>query len=73
MYVCLCNPVTDRQIRLAAQEGARTLGDLRERLGVATGCGRCASCARSVLREAVATTDREHDCQPVPTLAPALA
>jgi bacterioferritin-associated ferredoxin len=57
MYVCLCNPVTDRQIRLAVDDGARTLGDLRERLGVATCCGKCAGCARSVLREALADTD----------------
>lgn len=73
MYVCLCNPVTDRQIRLAAQDGARTLSDLREQLGVATGCGKCASCARSVLREALASTDRASDCTAVPSLTPALA
>jgi bacterioferritin-associated ferredoxin len=53
VYVCLCKPVTDRQIHRAVAAGARSLRDLRERLGVASGCGRCAACARSCLREAL--------------------
>lgn len=56
MYVCVCQAVTDRQIREAAQGGARTLKDLRRDLGVTRDCGRCASCARECLEEA-------HQCQ----------
>lgn len=52
MYVCVCHAVTDRQIREAAQGGARTLRDLRRDLGVTSECGRCASCAHACLREA---------------------
>ena len=52
MYVCVCQAVTDRQIREAAQGGARTLQDLRRELGVTRDCGRCASCARDCLQEA---------------------
>jgi len=52
MYVCVCHAVTDRQIREAARDGARTLKDLRRDLGVTRDCGRCASCARSCLDEA---------------------
>jgi bacterioferritin-associated ferredoxin len=51
MYVCVCNAVTDSEVRSCASEGARTLADLRERLGVATDCGRCARYARALLRE----------------------
>ena len=54
MYVCVCNAVTDRDIHEAAERGAQTMKDLREQLKVATCCGRCAPCARRVLREAVA-------------------
>ena len=36
MYVCVCQAVTDRQIREAAQDGALTLKDLRRDLGIAT-------------------------------------
>jgi len=52
MYVCVCQAVTDRQIREAARDGARTLKDLRRELGVTRDCGRCASCARACLDEA---------------------
>lgn len=52
MYVCVCQAVTDRQIREAAEGGARTLKDLRRDLGVTRDCGRCASCAHECLREA---------------------
>jgi bacterioferritin-associated ferredoxin len=51
MYVCLCNAVTDREIRQCADLGARTLSDLGDALGVATCCGRCADTADRVLRE----------------------
>lgn len=52
MYVCICSAVTDRQIREAAQAGARTLKDLGRDLGVGRSCGLCASCARSCLESA---------------------
>ncbi len=53
MYVCVCKGVTDGQIREAVRDGASTLRDLHARLGVAGGCGRCASHARIVLDEAL--------------------
>ena len=52
MYVCVCQAVTDRQIREAAQGGARTLKDLRRDLGVTRDCGRCASCSHECQQEA---------------------
>jgi len=55
MYVCVCQAVTDRQIREAATGGARTLRDLRRELGIARECGNCATCARDYLREVHAT------------------
>jgi len=51
MYVCLCNQVTDRQIREAARSGCRRLEDLRNRLGVAACCGSCADMAEELLEE----------------------
>jgi bacterioferritin-associated ferredoxin len=51
MYVCICNGVTDLDIRAAAARGARTVKDLRRELGVASECGKCASCAHEVLCE----------------------
>jgi bacterioferritin-associated ferredoxin len=54
MYICLCNAITDRQIIQAAEEGARSPEDLAHGLGVGLGCGRCASCAKTLLFETVA-------------------
>lgn len=51
MYVCVCNAVTDCQIRDAYCEGACSMRELRKRLGVAGCCGRCAPCARDLLAE----------------------
>lgn len=56
MYVCLCNGVTDSQIREAAEQGARSVGDLERCLGVAAGCGRCQPCAAELLDEVLAPT-----------------
>lgn len=49
MYVCLCKGVTDKQIRRAAADGVDNLYELRESLGVAAGCGSCASEAQEIL------------------------
>lgn len=53
MYVCICRAVTDTHIRECVSEGACTMRDLRNCLGVATQCGRCALTAREVLNEAL--------------------
>jgi bacterioferritin-associated ferredoxin len=52
MYVCICKAVTDKQIRRAAASGVDNLYELREALGVASGCGSCADEVESILREA---------------------
>jgi bacterioferritin-associated ferredoxin len=69
MYVCVCNGVTDRDIRKAVDDGASSLGDLREQLNVASCCGRCASCAGDVLREARAEKWQTADIMLSPALA----
>ncbi len=51
MYVCICHSVTDRDIIKAAEKGAASLQDLSDALNVATRCGRCASCAKNILKE----------------------
>jgi bacterioferritin-associated ferredoxin len=49
MYVCICNGVTDRDIRKAAFEGTRTLSELKLKTGCGTSCGRCEDAAREIL------------------------
>lgn len=51
MYVCVCRGITDRQIRAAIESGARTMRDLRQKLGVCSDCGKCGTFARDLLQE----------------------
>jgi len=51
VYVCICNAVTDREVRACADLGVVTLEDLRHHTGVASCCGRCARTAEQMLRE----------------------
>ncbi|PTU75814.1 bacterioferritin-associated ferredoxin [Pseudomonas mangrovi] len=51
MYVCLCQGVTDGQIKDAIYEGCCSYRDVRETLGVGTQCGKCACFAKQVVRE----------------------
>ena len=51
MFVCLCNGITESQIRAAASTGLCTLEELTEHLGVASQCGQCGDMAQAVLEE----------------------
>jgi len=51
VYVCLCNGVTEQQIRDEVCNGASTVCDLSARLGVAAGCGCCRTFAAQVIDE----------------------
>lgn len=54
MYICLCNSVTDSDIRHAAREqGVRTIDQLRQVTGCSSTCGTCEHMAREVLAEAL--------------------
>ncbi len=51
MYVCICNNVTDKQIAQAVDEGVGNMRELREHLGVASQCGKCARQAKRLIQE----------------------
>lgn len=51
MIVCVCNNVSDKQIRHAAANGATCVKDLRATLDVGSCCGKCTGCAKKILRE----------------------
>lgn len=51
MYVCLCKGITDTQIRAAVEDGASSLRDVRNTLGVASQCGKCGILTREIVRE----------------------
>ncbi|MFZ5657271.1 MAG: (2Fe-2S)-binding protein [Pseudomonadota bacterium] len=51
MYVCICNGVTDRQIRQAAEAGCRSISELTMRTGAGANCGSCVEMAMALLDE----------------------
>jgi len=51
MIVCVCNNISDREIRQAVDLGITSIAELRKELGVGTMCGTCVSYAREVLHE----------------------
>jgi bacterioferritin-associated ferredoxin len=59
MYVCVCKAVTERQVREAVEGGVQSMRDLRQHLGVASECGRCARCAHGILKEARDCSDED--------------
>lgn len=58
MYVCICNPVTDSDVRACVSRGACSLPDLQAQLGVALQCGKCATTALEIVREMTGDTAR---------------
>jgi bacterioferritin-associated ferredoxin len=59
MIVCVCHRVSDRTIRQCARQGM-AFDDLQLELGVATQCGKCESCARSVWQECGSAAPTAH-------------
>jgi len=67
MYVCICNPVTDSEVRVCVRRGACTLSDLQMQLGVAAQCGMCAPAAVAIIEEVTGAS------LPVPASTPSFA
>lgn len=56
MIVCVCNNISDREIRQAVDLGITSMDELRRDLGVATCCGQCATYANDVLQAHLSKT-----------------
>ena len=60
MYVCLCKGVNDKAIHQAVSRGeVSSMRDLRQQYGVASQCGCCKDCAKSVLNDALQENSRK--------------
>jgi len=57
VYVCICNGVTDSDIRQAADAGCKTLPELTMRTGAGANCGSCLEMAAQLLNHARATRE----------------
>ncbi len=70
MYVCLCQGVTDGQIRDAIYEGCCSYRDVRETLGVASQCGKCACLAKQVVGATLGDLHNAHSVLAYPAGMP---
>jgi bacterioferritin-associated ferredoxin len=41
MYVCICEAVTEDDVRVAIGDGARSVDEVGDRTGAGTNCGTC--------------------------------
>ncbi len=57
MYVCICNGVTDHQIREAAANGCTSVSELTMRTGCGSNCGSCLDMAADLLGKAHAARE----------------
>lgn len=73
MYICICKAVSDRQIRQAVRDGARSVDDLQAALEVSTGCGCCAEAVEACLEIALSGRRSERDARLPAGLAGATA
>lgn len=53
MYVCLCQGITDKDIRNAINEGCCNYKEVRETLEIAKQCGKCGCLAKQLVKEAL--------------------
>ena len=51
MYVCLCNGVTDRVIREAAEAGCDSVAAMTMRTGAGSNCGACLGLVAEIIGE----------------------
>jgi bacterioferritin-associated ferredoxin len=51
MYVCVCNAVTDRQIRSQSECTRGTVAEVYRALGIKLQCGKCVRTAKCIIDE----------------------
>ncbi len=50
MFVCLCNAVTDKDIKEAVlNDGVGNMRDLKEKMTIANQCGKCAQLTQAII------------------------
>jgi bacterioferritin-associated ferredoxin len=56
MYVCLCNALTDRDLRLQIASGVPSVSMVYQACGCQPQCGKCVPFVRQMLREGMEDT-----------------
>jgi len=53
MYICVCNGISDKQVRTAVRQGAETVGRVFKSQGCKPECAQCVSCIRDIIEDEV--------------------
>lgn len=53
MYICVCKAVSDKRIRQLVDEGATSMRELKQCLGVGSQCGKCVPAAQQLLSDSL--------------------
>lgn len=61
MFVCICQGVTDSQIRQAVKEGKTSFAQVRQHLHVAQQCGRCSQATRMIINQEIEKLAQQAD------------
>ena len=69
MYVCVCNAVTDSDVRDAVDNGVCTIRQLRQKTGCTSTCGCCKELAVEILQQAMEDTRESRFELPVMQMA----
>jgi bacterioferritin-associated ferredoxin len=59
MYICLCNALTDRDVRSQCCKGNGSVAMVYRGLGCEPQCGKCVPMVRQMLRESTASAELE--------------
>ncbi len=65
MYVCVCNAVTDSDIRNAVDDGVRNLKQLRQLTSCGDTCGSCRQMAGEILIQALEQKQETRNLLPI--------
>ena len=60
MYVCVCNAITDRDVRASAQCDGCTVSAIYRSLGRQPKCGKCVPLVRQLLRQVTEIPQPQH-------------
>jgi bacterioferritin-associated ferredoxin len=72
MYVCVCNAVTEDDVRGCVMAGACSTREVRAACGMQPGCGACTKPLRTLVNESLASSPWLYPAAPDPDAEPAV-
>ena len=68
MYVCLCNAVSDKQIKKAISEGASSVEEVQQVSNVGKNCGTCIFAVKEIIDREIGEKKENSEPKTIPTV-----